>query len=110
MDKEKEFDPSLLDRSDFQLLKNTRRDAVVALSSFTLALFLFLMLLLSPLSSFAETSLVPGSIFNYGLILNLGFVITCCLIATYYSWWSTNKLDPLRGEVIASLQSESLEP
>lgn len=109
MDEEKEFDRSLLDRPDFHLLNKTRRDAVIALSSFILALFLLLMLLLSPLSTLAETSVFLGSVINYGLILNLGFVLTCCLIASYYSWWSTKKLDPLREKVISSLHSVSPE-
>lgn len=110
MNDEEAFDSSRLEDSDFQRLNKTRREAVIALSSFTLTLFLFLMLLLSPLSSLAEASIFPGSIINYGLILNLGFVLTCCVLATYYSWWSTTKLDPLRDKVIASMETESEEP
>lgn len=110
MDEEETFDSTHLEQPEFQMLNKTRRDTVIMLSSFTLALFFFLMLLLSPLSSFAETSVLPGSVINFGLIFNLGFVLTCCLIATYYSWWSTTKLDPLRKQVIANMQSDSKEP
>lgn len=109
MAEEKIFDSKLLDHPDFQLLNRTRRNAVIVLSSFTLALFFFLMLMLSPLSSLARTSILSGSVVNYGIIFNLGFVLACCLLATYYSWWSTSKLDPLRDRVKANMQNENQE-
>lgn len=109
MPEEKVFDADLLEHPEFQLLNRTRRNSVIVLSGFTLVLFFFLMLMLSPLSDLAETPILPDSIINYGIIFNLGFVLACCLLATYYSWWSTNKLDPLRDRVKTIVQNENQE-
>ncbi len=90
----------------FQKMVKRRHRMVWSLSSGVLAINILYILAMSFAPEQFSQSLLSEGYVTYGIFYYLLIILVGIAASAYYSWWSKYYYDPMRNELLASLEIE----
>lgn len=91
---------------EFKQLIRKRLRVCVILSVIMIAFFSCYFLCMAYLPEFMGRSLFDSSVISIGVYFSIALMLLGVLLSGFYSWWSSNKIDPMKDKLIKEFLDE----
>lgn len=96
----------LLDSQEFRQLIRKRLRVCLVLSAIMIIYYTAFYLCMAFLPGFMAATFSDSSVISIGIYFGISSMLLAVILSGYYTWWSSNKFDPVKKEIMKKLLDE----